>query len=120
MHSLKPTHMRMIFNPVTQDTANLNGNQGFCPDKIDFPQKMVHLYQLPDMWPDMIGNIRKNPDDLPSLSILMLPDFVVHLKEFHRLNIDCLAGCRFIVDNPLNPAFMGASERNNQSAIPQG
>ena len=119
MYRLKPLNMWMIHNMIAEHSTDFDRNPGFCTDKIDIPQQVVYICQLFDMWSDRNSYIRQYPNDLPFLSIVKLPDLIVHLKKLYRFHINCLSGCRFIMNHPPDPPFVSTPEWNNQSAFTQ-
>ncbi len=86
-------------------------------DEVEFAQQVEALKHAVDFGAQHIGQSYEYAHNFAALVDLQFAQAVVGLYNFGRLYEVCFAGCRFIVYNARNLAFVHWRYRNHQSAV---
>ena len=96
------------------------GEPGFCTDEVNLSKEMVGMDEHVYLRPDNCGKFNEDSYDLAPFGIVEFPDLVVGLENFGRFNVNRVPGGRFIVNESLDLAFVGADHGDDQPAVPDG
>ena len=86
---------------------------GLGPDQIHGGQVLSGVGYAGQFGAQHVRKTDQYPNHFTPLLILQLFEFVIDLNHLDRLNIDCFAGGRFIVDKPFDLAFVGGIDRDD-------
>ena len=86
---------------------------GLGPDQIHGRQVLSGVGNAGQFGAQHVRKTDQYPNHFTPLLILQLFEFVIDLNHLDRLNIDCFAGSRFIVDKSFDLAFVGSVDRDD-------
>ena len=119
MYGLLPVDQRFIFGPC-DNAANAFGEAGFGANEVDDGKELVGLDDVWHEGAEHVGESSEDADDLASLLGLEFADAVVGFDDGFGLDVDRLAGGRFVVHDAADASLEGGGYGDDKSAVAHG
>src|SRR5690606_11606313 len=109
-----------VSNEFRHIGIDVDGKKCLGTHEVYLRKQPVVIDQQRDMWPQFVGERRKDTDNLPPHLELQIPHLIIQVKYFLRLNIGRLSRSRLIVYPAFYLSFVFSQYRYAQPSVAYG